>query len=120
MKKNIVAALVLVVTVGGCQSGPSLDTKNTEWQISVDKAIPKGTSIEDARRWGAAIGIELHDARGNRPSENERQLWAIVERVPVRGLDSFVCDEWSITLTIRLNERGMSEQNEIGQIGHCL
>ncbi|MRD48066.1 hypothetical protein GHT07_12310 [Caenimonas koreensis DSM 17982] len=113
--KTTLVALAAALTMTGCNPDHSLMKRRaTEWKSKADTEIPAGRSVEEARAWGSRNGIVFSDL------EKQRQLYAIVERIPENGLSSYVCSDWSIILKVNLTASGTTVNNEVSTVGTCL
>ena len=80
----------------------------------MDSSLPPGSSIEAAKAWGSQNAVTFTYL------EQQRQLYAIAERVPENGVNKLVCSEWSVVLRVAFNAQGVSERNEVSTVGSCL
>lgn len=112
------AALVVIATtfaITGCGLDHSfINRRVTEWKSKADAEIPEGRSIEEAKAWGTRNGIDFSLL------ETQRQLYAIVERVPENGFGKYVCSDWSIILKVKLTASGTTTGNAVSKVGTCL
>lgn len=113
--KIILIAIASSLAIAGCGADQSnLNRRASEWKSRADHEIPAGRSIEEVNTWAAKNGFAFSLL------EKQKQLHAIVERVPESGLNKFVCSEWSIILKVNLTASGTTANNEISKVGTCL
>ena len=113
--KIILFLIASSLAIAGCGADQSnLNRRATEWKFRADREIPAGRSIDEVNAWAAKYGFVFLLL------EKQKQLHAIVERVPESGLNKFVCSEWSIILKVNLTASGTTANNEIIKVGTCL
>lgn len=113
--KTTLVVIATTFAITGCGSDHSLlDRRVTEWKTKADAEIPEGRSVEEAKAWGTKNGVAFSLL------ENQRQLYAIVERLPESGFGKYVCSEWSIILKVNLTASATTAGNEVSKVGTCL
>lgn len=108
---HIIAGLLLLQLVA-CDSDHSyLIARAEHWRQTL-ASLPQGASREKVEAWGLEHNVHFIY------QSQERQFYAVVERLPERGI-KFPCSEWYIALQISMGESGTTEKNEVITSGVC-
>jgi len=106
-------AVLLTLCLVACQQDSSeLRSRVAVWSQRLTE-LPAGSSSPEIQRWAAS-----HKVHFTFLSE-QRQFYANVERVPVKGLH-FPCSEWNIIITVSVDPSGHSTKSSVQQVGACV
>lgn len=113
--KQIAAVISVAILMGACSSDHTLlHERAAQWRSKLKASVPPGTSVADAKAWGERNGVSFSYL------EQQRQLYAVAERIPENGFNRLVCSEWSVLLKIHFSANGLSENSEVSTVGTCL
>lgn len=114
MKYTVVSVGVALATAACGSDHSLLNQRSAVWKSKADAELPPGRSVEEAKAWGTKSGIVFTHL------DKQRQLYAIVERIPEGGLNKYVCSEWSIILKVNLTAIDTTAGSETSMVGKCL
>ncbi|GLX80236.1 hypothetical protein tinsulaeT_35760 [Thalassotalea insulae] len=106
---------LIIIFLSGCSqiSNQKLEERMRYWEASLEKNIPKGTSIELIQQWALKNSIEFIE------NPKTKILYANVEAIEDSGI-GFPCSNWNIILKIQLDNNGDLSDSSIDSVGTCL
>ena len=106
--------LLALVSLSACTKGnPALQARVAHWQANLSQGVPVGSTREGAMAWAATRNVQFQYV------EEQRWLYALVERVPESGIP-FPCSQWSIILKVNFDATGHTTKSDVGTVGTCL
>lgn len=112
LRRTALATLALVA-LSACGRNQALQERLAYWQASLSEGVPLGSTREAAMGWAATREVQFQYV------EDQRWLYALVERVPEAGIP-FPCSHWSIILKVNFDSTGRAIKRDVGSLGSCL